>query len=144
MMLLIVSPRLAWRSMASESIQKILILDGDEKSRADIAGMVEGLGYAAVCVSSGQLALAVLKNNPDTALVVLDMALPEGKGHKALEKIRSQKRFRNLPVILISDVIKLSEIAELLELGPSYFVPKPVKLDDLAEYVSKSLARYGR
>ena len=125
-----------------KKIRKIIILDGDLESRAAIAEMIDSLGYAAVCVSSGDLAQKVLNDNPDTALVVLDMAMRGMQGRRALKKIRSQERFKSLPIILISDVIKLSKITELLELGPSYFVPKPVKLDDLAEYIARSLARY--
>ena len=128
--------------MMTDRLKKILIVDDEDTIRAAIVEMIEELGYVAMQASGGKAAMQMLTDNPDIALVVLDMVMPEVDGRAVVEWIRARPEISRTPVIMISGIMRISEMSELLEKGPSYFIAKPVKMDELAEYISKSLERY--
>jgi len=121
----------------------ILVADRDSQVLDAAAAALEDRGYAAIRASTGSRALSVLEDNPGVAVAVIDLGLTAGRGgrRRLIDEIRSRPRWTSLPVILMSTVISVNEIAEILELGPSYFVPKPLRPEDLAEYVERSLRR---
>jgi class 3 adenylate cyclase len=58
-------------------------------------------------------------------LVLLDILLPEVNGYKVLETIRSDPRFRHLPVIVLSGVSEMDSVVRCIEMGADDYLPKP-------------------
>lgn len=116
-------------------MKKVLIAEDDELTREMIAIVVEGLGRTVIRSSNGRLAREILNDNPDIALLVTDVCMPELDGMELIRTIRETGPERNLPIIIVSGVVKPSEITHLLDIGASRFLGKPINADHLRQYI---------
>jgi DNA-binding response OmpR family regulator len=72
---------------------------------------------------------------PMPALVMLDLDLDEGEGHRALSWIRSQPRLRYLPVVVLSRSKSQMDMRRAYDLGANSYLVKPVSFAGLVEVV---------
>ncbi|MDD2237726.1 MAG: response regulator, partial [Kiritimatiellae bacterium] len=86
---------------------------------------------------NGRHALESLQVN-QFDLLITDVMMPEIDGRTLISALRKYPRLVDMPVIIISAVIKASDVMELLEHGATYFVPKPFSRKGLLEYVDLS------
>jgi CheY-like chemotaxis protein len=115
---------------------KIVLVDDEVSSRKIIAHIVESNGFTAIQCSNGLLALDVLRDNLDTALVITDMEMPGGmSGRDLIVALRGNADLQRIPIIIVSGVVRLSDIHDLLECGASRFVPKPINREELSSYI---------
>ncbi len=120
-------------------MSKILIVEDDEAVRSSLAEMIEDLGYTAVQARNGRVALDSLSDNEDIAMVITDVRMPEMDGLELIDRMNRDDRLRLLPIIIISGVVGPKEIADVLTKGATALLPKPVKGDDLREYIGRYL-----
>lgn len=116
---------------------KVLIADDELVSRRLLVHAMQSLGLASVETSNGRMAWEVLQENLDTALLITDMLMPEMDGRELVTRVRADERFLELPIILVSGVVTLKEINDLLLLGVSRFLPKPIDVAMLKDEVSR-------
>lgn len=110
---------------------KILIADDDQVTRRFIASRVEAMGHCAVESSSGRVALTILQDNPRMDLLITDVEMPDMDGLDLVTHLRAHEKYDDVDIIVISGRATPNQIAELLDLGISMFMPKPIQLDDL-------------
>jgi chemotaxis protein histidine kinase CheA len=53
--------------------------------------------------------------------------------------IRGNEAFAKMPIVIISSVIRAKDIADLLDLGATYFMPKPLKINELKGFLERHL-----
>ena len=58
-------------------------------------------------------------------LVLLDIMMPQMDGYEVLQRIRSEARWYDLPVIMISSVDEMDSIVRCIEMGAEDYLPKP-------------------
>jgi CheY-like chemotaxis protein len=81
-------------------VKNLLVVEDDDTERDAIIELIgSGDDVDIVGVGSSEEALAQLDSKPFDC-VVLDLKLPDGSGFQLLEKIRKNKRFAQLPVIV--------------------------------------------
>lgn len=85
----------------------------------------------------GKKALGVLHSQP-VDLVFMDVAMPVMDGFEACEKIKSDKKLQDTPVVFISSKKDNATQKKGLELGASAYVTKPVEANQLVK-LSQSL-----
>jgi len=117
-------------------VKKVLIADDDPVSRKLILKMIKSMGHLPIQSSNGKRALDVLLDNPDFDLLIADIMMPEMGGKDLIRILRGNKEYDRLPIIVISGVVKLRDIKDVLELGASFFMPKPIKSDEFKNYVA--------
>jgi len=118
---------------------KILIVEDDVVTQKLTASIMEKEGHYAVVSPNGRHAMETLQVNTFD-LIITDVMMPELDGRGLIEAIRKHPKLKDLPVIIISAVIKLSDIMDLMKVGTTYFVPKPFERSSIMEYVNLSLA----
>ena len=118
---------------------KILVAEDDPVTRTLISRSIESLGHVAIQASDGEVALSILKDNPDICLVITDMMMPKLNGKEMILTMYGRSEFKDIPVIIVSGVVNLSEIVEIMELGAYRFLPKPINVGDLKQYISTLL-----
>ena len=111
-------------SAIAVTTEKILIVE-DEPDVADLlAHHLKAAGFIVEIASNGRAALAALKNQPPT-LVVLDLMLPEISGLDLCRILKSDPRTNKIAIVMLS--AKIEEIDRVLgfELGADDYVVKP-------------------
>jgi DNA-binding response OmpR family regulator len=73
----------------------------------------------------GREALDVLEREPDVALVMLDLMMPQLSGLDVLARLRADERFRDLPAIILTAAGQEQQHRKAMELGASEFMTKP-------------------
>lgn len=67
--------------------------------------------------------------------ILLDLKMPVKNGFEALEWIRSQNAFRELPVVILSSSDEQKDMKRADELGATTYFIKSPKLHDVLEYL---------
>lgn len=80
-----------------------------------------------------------LMNQPTPDLVFMDINMPYKDGLEALTEIRSNPKFKSLPLIIYSTTKNEQSINACYEKGADMFVIKPDDFDELQQVVKKVL-----
>ncbi len=109
---------------------KILIADGDEKSRATLSRYVDHMGYEAVTADTGFEALKLVRSeNPD--LVALDIMLSDMSGFEVLSIIKSDPHTFAVPVVMVTALSDDQHRIRSKELGADDFITKPYSFQEI-------------
>lgn len=118
-------------------MQKILIVEDDEKLRNELETFLNNNGYQAETLKSFNHTIQdILNRNPN--LLLLDVNLPNADGEYICKEIRKQS---NLPIIIVTS--RNNEIDELLSLnyGADHYITKPFNLQILLAKIASLLRR---
>lgn len=116
---------------------KILIVEDEDGTRWGISKMIELMGHTAIGCSNGRRALETITDNQDIALVITDVQMPEMDGRELVQRLRSSDESCKIPIIIFSGVVGPKEISDILKLGATAFLPKPVKALDIQTYIRR-------
>lgn len=98
-----------------------------------------------VLLADGQAALDYLfaesgyvnAENQSPLLVLLDLNLPVVNGYRILEKMKTDPRTKNIPIIVLTTTDDIYEIDRCYELGCNVFIAKPVEYEQFADAIGK-------
>lgn len=108
-----------------EEPRKVILLAEDSiTTRTQEKRILEGAGYEVVIAVDGLDALNKLSTRSFDA-VVSDILMPNMDGLTLTARIRQDKRFRELPVILVTTLASDEDKKKGLEAGASAYIPKP-------------------
>jgi CheY-like chemotaxis protein len=74
--------------------------------------------------------------HPSPGLVLLDLNMPRKSGREALREIKSDPRFKRIPVVVFSTSQADADIAATYELGANAFVTKPTSYHALVNVMN--------
>ncbi|MDM8569161.1 response regulator, partial [Thiotrichales bacterium HSG1] len=111
--------------------KKILIVDDDERNIFALATILENHEAEVVCGFTGKEALDKLEANNDIAMVLMDIMMPEMDGYEAIQEIRKQLKYRELPIIALTAKAMKDDKAKCIEVGANDYLAKPVDADKL-------------
>ena len=126
---------------AAEPAADILVVDDERISRAILARTLETAGLVCRQASGGYEALAAISQRLP-ALVLLDYAMPGGiNGAEVCERLRAHPdaAVAQLPVIMLTGMVRDEQEVRSLEAGASEFVPKPVNAAVLQARINTQL-----
>ena len=110
--------------------KKILIVEDEERIRKVINIIIRGENIEVDEASDGKEALDKIFSN-EFDLVILDLMIPEIDGFDVLDKIRSDEKTEDLPVIIVSARSSDKDILQGLKGGANYYIPKPFEPQEL-------------
>ena len=119
----------------------ILIVDDVPANLSVLGDLLHDAGYQVKAATSGRAALRYATQEPQPALVLLDVMMPEMDGYQVLASLRKDPSTQNIPVIFLTS--KDEEIDELfgLKMGADDFIRKPFSQRLLVERVKAVLRR---
>lgn len=118
---------------------KILVVDDEALLVKGIRFNLQSDGYEVITGSNGLDAVR-LAQDPDVALIVLDIMMPEMDGLTACSKIRE---FSNVPIILLT--AKIEDMDKLMgfDYGADDYLTKPFNILELKARIRALLRRSG-
>jgi CheY-like chemotaxis protein len=88
-------------AFVERSVRNLLIVDDDAEQRIAITELIgTGDDVSITAVGSSEEALELLEHDARFDCMVLDLKLPKMSGFSLLEKVKTDDRFQNLPVIV--------------------------------------------
>jgi CheY-like chemotaxis protein len=111
--------------------KKILIVDDDVRNVFALASVLESNGMHVLYAENGREGLAVLNENPDVDLVLMDIMMPEMDGYETIRAVRAQPEFQHLPIISLTAKAMKGDREKSIAVGASDYVAKPVDTDQL-------------
>jgi class 3 adenylate cyclase/CheY-like chemotaxis protein len=106
------------------SVGRLLVVDDNEANRDMLSRRLGREGYGVETASNGREALEKLEAR-DFDLVLLDIVMPELDGFAVLERIRSNPRWKEVAVIMISALDEIRSVVRCIEMGAEDYLPKP-------------------
>jgi DNA-binding response OmpR family regulator len=112
--------------MTPNSQQTVLLIEDDPSFIYLIQRYSEKSGWRMVCTSLGEEALAMVRTEMPT-VVVLDIALPGINGWEVLRTLKGESDTRGVPVVMCSGV---EEVKQSLEAGADAWLQKPIRYQE--------------
>jgi two-component system cell cycle response regulator len=121
---------------------KILVADDDQALSRTLSWILKENGYDVLTVPGGEHLFEHLQAEPFD-LLLLDIMMPKVDGLQLLQKVKSDPRYKDLPVLMISSMPPEEATVRSLGLGAADFIPKPFRVRELLARVKAHL-RVGR
>lgn len=116
---------------------KILIAEDDKISQKLAVKIIEELGHTAFVSPHGKHAYEALMASNDFDLLLTDIMMPEMDGQQLIQTLRGNQKFTDFPIIIMSAVVGIADISNLLKMGATLFLAKPLDRKELQGYLSR-------
>ncbi len=121
-----------------QSAPSILVVDDTAANLHLLAGMLKELGYKVRSVSDGKFALQTAKHDPPD-LILLDVIMPEMNGYEVCERLKTDERLAEIPVIFISALNETMDKVKAFQVGGVDYITKPFQLREVQARVATHL-----
>jgi CheY-like chemotaxis protein len=121
--------------------RKVLVVDDDIRNIFALNSLLERHNMNVLSANNGEDAIRQIESTEDLSLVLMDIMMPEMDGYETMRRIRSDARFRQLPIIALTAKAMKGDREKCLEAGASDYVAKPVNSDQLLALVRMWLHR---
>jgi HAMP domain-containing protein/CheY-like chemotaxis protein/nitrogen-specific signal transduction histidine kinase len=111
--------------------KKVVVVDDDVRNIFALSSVLERRGMTVLSASTGREAISLLESTPDTAIVLMDIMMPEMDGYETMQVIRQNPAFRRLPIIALTAKAMKGDREKCLEAGASEYLAKPVNTEQL-------------
>jgi len=120
---------------------KILIVDDFSTMRRIIKNLLHELGFAnTVEADDGATAFPILQEGGIDFLIT-DWNMPQVPGIELLQKVRSDDRLKNTPVMMVTAEATREQIVQAAEAGVNGYIIKPFTAQTLEEKIKTIFAR---
>lgn len=118
----------------------ILIVEDDFFVSRAYAIKLEKENLNVQSVTDGEAAIEYLKKNENPNLMLLDLMIPKKSGFEVLKEIKANEKWKNIPVIILSNLGQESDIKTGKELGAAeYIIKADVDIEKIIEKTKKYL-----
>jgi len=119
----------------------VLLVDDDARNIFALSSVLERRGMRVLTATTGNEAIQLIESNPDIAIVLMDIMMPEMDGYQTMEKIRKNDDFRRLPIIALTAKAMKGDREKCLDAGASDYLAKPVNTEQLLSALRSWLHR---
>ncbi|HEV7877405.1 MAG TPA: HAMP domain-containing protein [Bradyrhizobium sp.] len=111
--------------------QTALLVDDDARNIFALSSVLERRGMKVLSATTGSEAVALVESNPEIAIVLMDIMMPQMDGYQTIGVIRDNPAFRRLPIIALTAKAMKGDREKCLEAGASDYLAKPVNTEQL-------------
>jgi sigma-B regulation protein RsbU (phosphoserine phosphatase) len=130
-----------------EMYMRILIIDDSEDSCDITEAALSTAGYSDVCVAHSawegfrlmDIGSPSAKEGAQVDIILLDIVMPHVDGIEACARIRSDARYGDIPIIMVTSVDDIDSLANAFVAGASDYITKPVNRVELLARVRAAL-----
>jgi two-component system chemotaxis response regulator CheY len=107
-------------------MSRALVVDDSRAMRMILSKTLAESGFEVMQAANGREALEIMdREGPEVGLVLLDWNMPEVTGIEVVEKLRSQKTFNTVRLVMVTTETEIEQMARALEAGADEYVMKP-------------------
>jgi len=118
----------------------VLLVEDDMAQREMLSYNLEAAGYNVITTDNGEDALILVdENDPD--LIILDWMMPRLSGLETCRRMKSNKKTKNIPVLMLSARSEEVDRVRGLDIGADDYVVKPYAVAELMARVKAHLRR---
>ncbi|MGA1867609.1 MAG: response regulator [bacterium] len=122
-----------------EEKKSVLIVEDSITSRMLLKNILEGAGYYVQTAVDGRDAYTILKNQTFDA-IVSDIEMPRMNGFELTKKIRTESKFPDIPVVLVTSLETREDREKGIDAGANaYIVKKSFDHDRLLKVIERLL-----
>jgi two-component system, sensor histidine kinase and response regulator len=126
------------KSVMSESINSILIIDDNPMNLLLTSKILESAGYLTKTAQSGQEGLNMVSEELPS-LILLDISMPDMDGYEVCELLKANEKWKNIPVIFLTANIQTEDVVKGFKTGGVDYITKPFKSEELFVRVNTHL-----
>jgi two-component system chemotaxis response regulator CheY len=104
---------------------RVLVIDDSRAVRMIIGSILGELGMDVVEAADGRQALAMLEENPDVELMLVDWNMPQMNGFDFIRAVRSQRAYDGVRIMMVTTETEGAQVARALEAGANEYLMKP-------------------
>ena len=117
---------------------KILIVDDEPSIIVALQFLMEQNGFETLVAFSGEEAMeTIARHRP--SLVLLDIMLPVVDGFEVCQRIRENREWQDMRIVLVTALGSETNVTKGLDLGADAYVTKPFSNADLVAKVKELL-----
>ena len=124
--------------MSEQHEIRILVVDDEEINRDNIAHVLAKDGYVVETAADGEEALATIKDSRFD-LIITDLKMGNLDGVQMMET--AKELLPDAEVIIITGYATVNSAVDAMAKGAFYYLPKPIKLNELKALVKKALEK---
>ena len=120
---------------------RILIVEDSPTQAEQLRLLLAGAGFAVSVAGNGREALDMARAEPPT-LVITDIVMPTMDGYQLCTAIKADPGLKDIPVVMVTSLAGIQDIAMSLECGADNFIRKPYEPKNLLrriEYILLNL-----
>ncbi|MEE2732843.1 MAG: response regulator [Pseudomonadota bacterium] len=121
--------------------KRLLLVDDDIRNLYSLSAVLEESGFEIETAGTGVEAIEMLESSAEFDLVLMDVMMPEMDGLEAMQQIRGNPRFKNLPIIALTAKAMKDDRARCIEAGANDYLSKPVDTNKLKAIVKMWLGQ---
>lgn len=127
----------------SDELKTILIAEDEDDLREMYTMALTNSGLRVLQAESGKKALEILNEKyTEVDLILLDIVMPEMDGFETLEELKKDERFKNITVLVSTNLDNDEDRQEVLKLGAAdYFVKSKHTPTELTIKVKEIMAQ---
>jgi two-component system cell cycle response regulator DivK len=114
----------------------VLLVEDDPWHRSAATDLLEGEGYDVLHAASGSQALRLARER-HPAVILLDLALPDGNGLETFLRLQRSACTRGIPVIVVSAYADLVRARDVV--GTERVIRKPYDVSNLLRCVNEAV-----
>ncbi|AGH96442.1 response regulator [Pseudobdellovibrio exovorus] len=121
--------------------QHILVIEDDETQRLSLKRILEAEGYTTLLAADSAELTAILDEERDVHLILMDIGLPWINGFELAEMMKQHPDLRKLPLVFLSAQAEPEDFARAREVGAADYIKKPFDIEKLKQVVADLLSQ---
>lgn len=121
-------------------MKELLIVDDDLVTLAKVSTFLGKSGYKTFTADNGQTAFEILQKE-NISLIIVDVLMPIMGGIDFLKKVRAEKKYYSLPIIMLTAMSDISDKYIGFDAGADDYITKPFEVLELLLRVQALLKR---
>ena len=123
--------------------EKLLVVDDEKDFVGFISERLEAKGFDILKAFDGKEGLGMARTQkPD--LIILDVAMPEMNGYDVCRRLKADRNYKSIPIIMLTAKFQPNDILFGKEMGSDAYLTKPLELELLLNTVNALLSSQKR
>lgn len=120
--------------------KNILIIEDDETQRLSLKRILEAEGYVTLLAADSAELTAILDEEKDIHLILMDIGLPWINGFELAEMMKQHLDLKKLPLVFLSAQAEPEDFDKARQVGASDYIKKPFDIEKLKQVVAKLMS----